>query len=929
MPSVLVQKLDMGLDALVSNNMIDPRGAAQGTENILYEYGIMRTPGGFAKLDLTTGLNSGETVLKIIQYEEYDRTSHLLAMTNSKIYDHNVINKTWDDKTGMALNAYIESPVSALAVAHNDTDIYLDDNTSKSNQYYHLLICDGGRSDIKRWAGKNESTFLPLTGADGYATGGSTHRALQVGLFKTHTLLISPLEWDDSSGIWVKNPQRVRWAAIGKIQTWTGTGSGSVDLLDTGDQNVWSAPLGSTYIVYQNNSIWDLGYVGGTTVFSPRPTIPELGLLTQELLVSKNNVHYFVGNDYNVYAYYGGTIKQSIGDKIHKFLQEDLNPVYENRCRMAMGENNRWLHIFIVPNGSLYITKAYSRNMSTGAWTVRDWSNLFTSGKGITAVNLVGAQTYTTGDSYAQALENISPYAADISSTDTPGDVTMRYGDVLRGDTTANVIDQTWDFSEMDAAAGGLTFDITMGGASSEVTTDFASNPILRVDDGSLGVNMPYGTHYYTVTDVSESGGVKDYRFTVDARGMTDSTALGANDSTGTGIADNSTNVPSTDATFTATFFDPSGATYDSALQESLVSAKLVYGDADGFVYQADEDAVTEDGNDILGHHISPVIDYGSPSKYKRHSKLTYTAKERVDGLGGIKIRFRTGNFDTSSTGWSAIDYSPSYSLGTNCLGRWRMEDDRPTKTVIDNSGNDNTGTAQQNTENISASGKIGKSLSFNGSSDYIDLGSDIIFSTGAWSVALWFKVNDLSGTMNFISSTAPLTNNIQYFGIQDSRLAFWDVSINAGWTKSDTTLQAGQWYHAVLVYDGSGNYQFYLNGSSDSDVYSRGTTDDTGIIRYIGVLAGTASRFFNGSIDTLGVFDKALSSSEIAILYNSGSGTPFLESTTKILTSDWLEYDAYINRSSKRIQFSLESAEGSNFELREAEIYATGEGNR
>ena len=664
MPPILVQKLDLGIDALLSNNMIDPRGAAQGTENILYEYGIMRTPSGFAKLDLTTtGLNSGEVVVSLIQYEEYDRTSHLLAVTNSKIYDHNNVSSTWDDKTGTALNAYVESPISFVAVAHNDTDIYLDDNAAKSNQYYHLLVCDGGRSDIKRWAGKNEATFLPVTGADGYATGGSTHRALQVGLFKNRTLLISPLEWNTTSGVWVQNKNRVRYSYLAKLQTWTGTGSGFVDLLDTGDENIWSAPLGSTYIVYQKNTIWDLGYVGGTTVFSPRPVIPDLGLLTSGAFASKNNIHYFVGNDYNVYAYYGGTVKQSIGDKIAKFLQEDLDPVHENKCRLVIGENGRWLHVFIVENGSTYITKAYSMNMSTSAWTVRDWTNIFSSTTGITAASLVGAQSYTTGDSYTEALENISPYdSADTTGT-TAGDTTMRYGDVLI-DGTVNQIDWSslsatadYDFSfndsESEFSTGGLFMCFSyvndptrlIGLTATEGTA--YSGMLLRIDDGSDSDLMPNGSHYYTITDVSsvKDGATTDYTVKINF----------APRGTDLAVCATAAQIPVFGGDTSASLFDPSGATYNSALQTSLVSARMVYGDSNGFVYQADETSVTEGGNAILTRHITPVVDVGLPSKYKRWNKLSYVAKERTDDNGGIKVRFRTDNFDTSETGWVDI----------------------------------------------------------------------------------------------------------------------------------------------------------------------------------------------------------------------------------------------------------------------------------
>ena len=650
MPSILVQKLDLGLDALVSNNMIDPRGAARGTENVLYEYGIIRTPFGFAKIDLTTaGLNSGDPILNIMSYVEADRTAHTVAATTQKLYDHNRSAGTWEDKTGDVMSSDIFHPVSYAAIAHNDTDIYLNDSSAQSNQYYHLIVCDGGLSDIQRWAGKFETTFHDVVGGGGYHDG-TTHRALHVGTFKSRLILLSPLAFDGTSKAWILNKQRVRWPVISKLQTWVGTGSGFVDLLDRGGENVWAAALGSLYIVYQNNSIWDLGYIGGTRIFDPKPVVPNLGLLAYHLIATHGNIHYIVGNDYNVYAYYGGSVKQRIGDKIHRFLQEDLDPVYQNRSWMTMGEQNKWLYIFIVPNGSIYITKAYVMNMQTGSWTVRDFTNTFGLNDGITAVSLVGSQTYTVGDTYQEALDKLSPHDADVSQ-DTAGDITIRYGDVLRGDSTVNVIDQTFDFSDTNAAAGGLTFDVTAG-ATAEITTDFINKPILQIDDGSFMTNMPWGTHYYTVTDVSHGAGINDYRFTVDARGGDGTIPV---DTTGTGIADNSTNVPSTDATYSITFFDPSGATYNQVLDDVLVDDKVVLGDATGFIYQMDETYLTEDTNNILARHITPVIDMGKPGDFKRWNRLSYTAKEKTSGNGGVKIRFRTASFDTSETGWIDI----------------------------------------------------------------------------------------------------------------------------------------------------------------------------------------------------------------------------------------------------------------------------------
>ena len=93
MPSLetlLVQAPDRGLNALLPDNMTDPRQAGEGSKNVIYERGFIRRDDGFAKVDLTTtGLNSGEQVLAVFKFTEIDGTAHLIACTESKIYKHN------------------------------------------------------------------------------------------------------------------------------------------------------------------------------------------------------------------------------------------------------------------------------------------------------------------------------------------------------------------------------------------------------------------------------------------------------------------------------------------------------------------------------------------------------------------------------------------------------------------------------------------------------------------------------------------------------------------------------------------------------------------------------------------------------------------------------------------------------------------------
>jgi hypothetical protein len=408
MPDITVRQVDKGLDATVEDPSELKRGsAADNSKNMLYSRGIIKIANGFAKAaEINLPIDNGNDVLGIFRHTELDGTEHTIAVTSGAIFDRNFERDLWDDITqaGQALAANILFPVSQATVLHTDG---LPLNGSGDDWYQHSVICPGGVAPIQRWGGKFETDYADLLGADGYhdpASGETKHYALQVGIHYNHTILLSPRIADSNNNLH-KNSQMVLWSRAGKLETWEGFGTGNFNLLDTGDNNVWSAPLGSSYIVYQGHSIWSLNHVGGSIVYDPRPEIPSLGLLAPHLLYSKNNVHYFVGNDYNVYSYEGGSALTRIGDKIHKFLQRDLEPTRVNRCYMVMGAQNSRLCIFIVPSGGQWITMAYYMDIRTGAWSKRDFTAKWSGSiSGITTVALMGSGSYDSGSTYAEMV---------------------------------------------------------------------------------------------------------------------------------------------------------------------------------------------------------------------------------------------------------------------------------------------------------------------------------------------------------------------------------------------------------------------------------------------------------------------------------------------------------------------------------------------
>jgi hypothetical protein len=533
--------------------------------------------------------------LGIFKYPELDGTEHVIAVTTTKIYQKNQQTDTWDDITqsGESLGASVFLPVSHATVLHTDALLL---NGSGDNWYHHSLICPGGEYPIQRWAGKYETDYANLLGGDGYHHTDSsytTHYALQVGLLANHTLLISPKE-SDANDTLKENPQHIRYSQVGKLESWTGTGSGVMKLLDTGDQNVWGARLGNQWIQYQKHSIWSVSHVGGKDVFAPRIEMPDLGLLSYSLLYSKNNIHYFVGNDYNVYSYLGGSVKKIIGDNIHRYLQRDLARSYTHRSYLQMGAENSRLWLYIVPDGSEYARQAYGMDVITGSWMKRDFTHKWTTTSvGISAIALMGAETYETGKTYADVLLDRSPPK------------TVAIGGCVR---SSNVVTTT------TAVAHGFVVGETV------VLADVDSGGETDAFSGSFTIaSVPTTT---TLTH-AQTG------------------ANEANLAEGTALVDK----------------PPTGQDYINAattsrqmLTEVLTKERIILGDSEGNVYQFSDTATQDDGVDIPCQHFTEVWDLGSPGENKIWPTLRITAKGT-----NVIVKYRTTSFETTDTGWTTF----------------------------------------------------------------------------------------------------------------------------------------------------------------------------------------------------------------------------------------------------------------------------------
>ena len=166
--------------------------------------------------------------------------------------------------------------------------------------------------------------------------------------------------------------------------------------------------------------------------------------------------------------------------------------------------------------------------------------------------------------------------------------------------------------------------------------------------------------------------------------------------------------------------------------------------------------------------------------------------------------------------------------------------------------------------------------ITLDGTDDYIDLGSDVSISPDnqGWTTEYWFNTNSAS-TLQHFNSAENDEFNANWLAILSSKLAVWNR--NPGyWKYGSTQFSSNTWYQAVFICDAGGtNMRFYVNGEAEggNHVGNVWTASYSSLdVRYIGKYEynGGHSRYFNGEINAVKIYDRALTSAEVLQNFNA-----------------------------------------------------------
>jgi len=219
-----------------------------------------------------------------------------------------------------------------------------------------------------------------------------------------------------------------------------------------------------------------------------------------------------------------------------------------------------------------------------------------------------------------------------------------------------------------------------------------------------------------------------------------------------------------------------------------------------------------------------------------------------------------------------------SGSLTQGLVGYWPF-----CGNANDDSGNGNNGTVNGATLTTDRFGNANSAYSFDGVDDYISTTYSGIIGNSSRTISAWVKVGNLNGFGSIVNygSTTSLNGGGDRYSCQIRNDGMKGVSIDIDGSRITYSEQfLDIWHHYIWVYD-----QNISNSISDVKIYADGLLlsnisenyvpfPSAGIINTIidenvkfGSLNNTLN--FNGIIDDIGIWNRALTPNEVTQLYN------------------------------------------------------------
>ena len=218
-----------------------------------------------------------------------------------------------------------------------------------------------------------------------------------------------------------------------------------------------------------------------------------------------------------------------------------------------------------------------------------------------------------------------------------------------------------------------------------------------------------------------------------------------------------------------------------------------------------------------------------------------------------------------------------SSSLNVDMIFYYKLDEASGT-VVEDASGNlDSTNTGAE----VGVSGKINTAYDFIDPDKVVSDSNIGLSGTDSRSFSAWLYHDEIGSSNNRVFGTMGNGGSGELWRMQvhkvDSKLQWTCWGGGCDWT-TDLVFPDDQWNHVVMTYNGT-HARAWLNGVESSTIFAV-STSLTNTAFWIGEDITGEAPGFGGEIDEVGLWSRALTSSEVSDLYNGGSGLPFASAT-------------------------------------------------
>jgi hypothetical protein len=231
----------------------------------------------------------------------------------------------------------------------------------------------------------------------------------------------------------------------------------------------------------------------------------------------------------------------------------------------------------------------------------------------------------------------------------------------------------------------------------------------------------------------------------------------------------------------------------------------------------------------------------------------------------------------------------PAAEAATNCVGaapglvEWWPGDGSANGIIAGNNG------SLQGNSIASAPGIVGSAFSFDGTNAYVQISDSPTFDQATFTLSAWVQFKSLesqgsggspAGDQYLIFKQNSRNSSFEGYDLSKTRVSGGDrfrflVASAAGQSleiDGTTLISTGVWYHVAAV-RGSNYTQLYVNGQLDAQG-AAGFAQDYGTLP---LYFGTSGQTFwdhklNGYLDEVSLYNRALTSAEIAAEYAAGS---------------------------------------------------------